>query len=413
MIPRYEDPSTRNIFSLKHKYDLWRSIELTYLRARLNSGDTSVTRDLIQRAMSHPMPELETIEHMERVHGHDVVAFLAAWTINMEPDVAAQIHRGLTSSDLVDNTLFIQVDDARLHMIRGIAAVNNRILDLADKYDKDRRPGRTHGQLAEPSTFGWRFRVWARTGSWLHESGSELAYATRVWKSPGAVGTARLLGMRVGETAALMHDRAYVPCTQVIPRQRLVAWAAWAVQITSWIEDIAMEVRLSARSEVGEMREGKAKSRTGSSAMPHKQNPIGAERLSGLGRVARGYLAPIMETAGNLHNDRDISNSSVERIVVPDLAHLVAQMLFEVYELLDLLEIDPGQGVRNWNQLDTAWVQFQLQGLGLPYMVAAEEARLWARDSGWDYARILTTVNSFNEEHPYTLDDFLSAVAPA
>lgn len=394
MIERYEDPAVKGIFSRADTYELWRRVEITYIRARYDCGEPGLTRDIREAVQKSPVPAFGRIELFEQQRGHDVVAFLEAWTEEMQPDVASKIHMGLTSSDLVDNALFYQLELVRQRVERGLIEVMNRLLDLGDEYANVHRIGRTHGQWAEPTTFGWRFKVWARTASILVDQSNCVKNWVNVFKSPGAVGNMRLLGDRVAGTAALMWGADLVHSTQVIPRQRLVGWAAWLVQIVSLMEEIALEVRLSSRTEVGEMMEGGARDRAGSSAMPHKRNPISSEQVSGLARVARSHFAAIAETAGNLHNERDISNSSVERLVVPDLSHLTCHIMYQMLDVLNDLDVnEAGAGKALLHAWDSARVQFNLQRLGLPYVQAQAEALDWVRGSGWEYDRVVALLN--------------------
>lgn len=414
MIARYEDPTVKGIFGIKHTLELWRKVEVTYIRARYECGEPGLTR-YIREAIAHiPVPSHIRVVQLEAARGHDVVAFLEAWTENMRPDASSKIHMGLTSSDLVDNALFHQLELVRERVERGLVEVVNRLLDLGDQYMYANKVGRTHGQHAEPTTFGWRFKVWARTASILVDQSAEVQRWVKVFKSPGAVGDMRLLGELVATTAASIWGADLVRSTQVIPRQRLVGWAAWLVQIVSLMEEIALEVRLSSRTEVGELMEGGALDRRGSSAMPHKRNPIQSEQVSGLARVARSHFAAIAETAGNLHNDRDISNSSVERLVVPDLAHLTCHILYQVLSVLDDLVVNESAAGKTLNRVwDTARVQFHLQQLGLPFIEAQAEAKHWVEVSGWDYNRIVTLVNRYRPaDAQLDTSSFLKAVDP-
>lgn len=400
MIERYRHPNIEAIFSDTHRWTLWSRVEKVYFRARLSENDPALTRKMVARLSDVGLPHRELIAIYEGKLGHDVVAFLAAWSATIDDDaIAAQLHLGLTSSDLVDNALFAQLNEVRESVMRGLGELVRLLEDLSDRHADSRRIGRTHGQVAEPTTFGWRFEVWMRTASLLHQQGYDLQSVVNVFKSPGAVGNMRLLGKAVANRAAASWGAPLLPSTQVIPRQRMVLWAAWLVAIVSLAEEIAMEVRLSSRSEVREMFEGRAEDRVGSSAMPHKRNPIAAERLSGLGRVARSMFAPIAETAGNLHNERDISNSSVERVVVPDLSHLVAFALAELLDLLTNLDINTTKANNMAGTvMDSALVQFNLQRLGVPYMIANEEARHQTAVGGWDYDRIIPIVNKYQPE---------------
>jgi adenylosuccinate lyase len=378
MISRYENPVIRDIFSQKNTIQMWRDIEIQYLEARCVTGDPLVTREVLRQARCATTPTPEDVAECERVHGHDVVAFLAAWTADMPDEAASQVHAGLTSSDLVDNALFMQIREASIWITKGLAQLNDKLIELRRRYQDTPRISRTHGQHAEVGDFSWRFAVWQNTLSDLRGIGYAAAHdAVTVFKTTGVDGQMTILGQDVALLVSSSVHRRLVPSTQVIPRQRLITWAGWMVAVASLMEEIALEIRLSARTEVEELQEGAASRRAGSSAMPHKKNPIQSERVSGLGRVARSNFGAIAETAGNLHNERDISNSSVERIVVPDTCHLVAFMVAEMLEVLSDLQVNTQLMKARADAHDgSAWQMFDLQKEGIRYMDARDRATL-------------------------------------
>jgi adenylosuccinate lyase len=415
VIERYRDEILNEVFSDGFRFMHYRLIELAYLEARKALGDPTATEQVIQHIQNFRLPTAEEVAEQEDAVGHDVVAFLYAWTQNMSPHAQSVIHRGLTSSDLVENVLFLQLLAVTEHIDQRLIELSRRLIRLHLGHTGTRRVSRTHGQLAEPSNAGWRFLVWRKTVEALQTQAVYVKAELAVFKSPGASGDMRLLGKEVGQRAAeewLGNDVRMVASTQVIPRQRMIMWAGWMVAVASLVEEIALEVRLSSRSEVQEFQEGAARDRVGSSAMPHKRNPIGSERLSGMGRLVRSSFAAIAETAGALHHERDISNSSVERVAVPDMSHLVSFMVSDIALILDGLEINTGVMARNGHKLyDTALVQYRLQGMGLPYALAQVEAGLWASNGGWDYKRIIPMLNSYRHQRGLptfdTASDFL------
>jgi adenylosuccinate lyase len=398
VIDRYKNLAIRSVFSDSYKHINWRQIEVDYLTARKLLGDPDVTDEILKEVLRTPAPVPEFVAEVEHSYGHDVVAFLAAWTVKMSDATKSQVHLGLTSSDLVDTTFFEQLRAASFLINAELSRVHDQMKRFQKYYEGQTRPGRTHGQLAEPSLVSHRFNVWAETAWDLRVEGGRLIERLKVMKTPGAVGTARLLGMPVAQRVARTRQLTLVPSTQVIPRQRVVAWAAWCVQVVSLVEEIALEIRLSSRSEMAEMEEGNAARRIGSSAIPHKRNPIQSEQLSGLGRIARGYFAAVAETAGSLHHERDISNSSVERTVVPDLAELTAYMLNQVFLIGANLRVNVGAMIKNGRFLDSAKAQFQLQRMGIPYLVARRLAAQWVEDIGWDYDEVLKVVQEYRPE---------------
>ena len=400
MIDRYAYEPVRVIFSDYYKLALWAQIEVDYLHARREVGDPLITAELISEVRETPTPTPDLVKGYENQYGHDVVGFLAAWTRNMSRAAQSQVHLGLTSSDLVETTLYEQLTSAQAIIGYQLQRLESTLLRRV-KVDGDLvRIGRTHGQVAEPTTLGWRFQAWSDTVSDLYFAGTALGPRLRIMKTPGAVGDMRLLGEDVADAVATSRRLRLRRSTQVLPRQPLLAWAAWMVQVVTLVEEVALEIRLASRSEVGEMMEGAAYRRAGSSAMPHKRIPVGSEQLSGLGRVARGYFAALAETAGALHNERDISNSSVERTVVPDLAELTAYMVDSLSQILANLKTNQKRMAQNAQvaNKDSALVQYGLQRLGVPYLQARIEAGHWADVGGWEQGRILEVVNHDREE---------------
>lgn len=406
MIDRYKSEVIAAWFSDGQRLSRWRHYETDVIMARFRTGDETITSTIAAEIQSTHAPSIIQVAEYERETGHDVVAFLRAWTENMSPEAASQVHLGLTSSDVVDTVLF-----EALYMTTG--TIGNQLGLLAEhlKYKatthaSSRRVGRTHGQHAEPTTLGWRFQVWEDTANFLIDQAADVRDAVNVVKSPGAVGNMRILGEAVGLELARYRRATLVRSTQVIPRQRMVLWAAWLVQIVTLLEEIALEIRLSSRTEVEEMREGASAGRVGSSAMPHKRNPIGSEQISGLARVARSHFGAIAETAGALHHERDLSNSSVERLVVPDLAELTSYMLSKVTTMLADLVVNTNRMGTNLDGLyDTASMQASLQRLGFPYQVAAKLAGHWyANRAAWVWEEIEPEVNHYLGE--LTLDQF-------
>lgn len=398
MIDRYNYPLISGLFSPKSTYEKWRQIELDMLKARDATGDIAANK-AFHEARLIPLPDFPTIRMAEGQYGHDVVGFLAAWTKNMTNSTASQIHMGMTSSDLVDNTLFMQLDATMFQLLRLLGDLFNVLDDLRERHMKTYRIGRTHGQHAEPTILSSRFIGWRDTAALIKQNGEAVRKSLRVVKTPGAVGTMRLLGLPTSQHFANIRKCVLVQSTQVIPRQRILGWAGWVLQAVSLVEEIALEIRLSSRTEVGEMREGGTSTRIGSSAMPGKANPIGAEQLSGLGRVARAQFAPIAETAGALHHERDISNSSVERTALVDLAVTSGYMLSRVVALLRNLTINVGQ---MWNTQhsasDSAYVQWRIQQLGVPYLAASNLVRKWVALGGWDMDMVMDINSWLGEE---------------
>lgn len=338
MIERYQHSKILELFDRDQRIVTWANVELIWAVAAIRNGmikDVDITA-FMEAVESAEPPTAEEVDEREKQVGHDVVAFLDLWTAKIPKPYASYIHRGLTSSDIVDTSLFAALDGV-IGIVQHELNVLAGLLKLEAEGDIP-RIGRTHGQFAEPTTLQHRFRVWLNNYDLVYNQLTHASLAVDVIKSPGATGRSWFHSLdTVKEVGNTIGVSQVVFGTQVIPRIRLVTWAGALLQAILLCEDIAMEVRLSSRSEVDEIREG-AK-RVGSSAMPGKRNPIIAESICGFARMARGYFATIAENA-TLHNDRDISNSSVERVACEDLAHITATAVCRTHQLVERLVIN-------------------------------------------------------------------------
>jgi adenylosuccinate lyase len=347
MIERYQHPDILQIFSDEAKYKRWTLIEQSFIWGHAQNG--TIPAEVLAMATAVPPPPAERVAQLEATTNHDVIAFVLAW-IELWPDPkqARWVHFGITSSDLVDTAHHEALYESLDVMLELVTRLDFALQNHVSKYSSAYRLGRTHGQWAEPTTWGHRCREFSGMLTRAEDAMLSLRPTLRVVKTPGSVGTDPY-GLQNSRSSA----RYRTTTSQVIPRDIQVSWAMAVVQAITVCEAIAMEVRLSSRAEVAEVREGAKQS--GSSAMPHKTNPILSENITGLGRVARGMLAPIMETVV-LHHERDISNSSVERTAVVDLAHLGATILTRTATLMEELTVDTDQMLNN---LDAArWAPY-------------------------------------------------------
>lgn len=296
-----------------------------------------MSRDQILQALpiggnSAPV-DLDAWEADEGVYGHEIVGFLRALMRGLDPQVWRYIHYGLTSSDLTEFDLHVAAQDHAEAM-----RVKFQVLRMALVTDADRwgvvgleRAGRTHGRTAERTTLSNQIEVHAyQAGRIAQEYGR---YAQKApFKRPGPTGVSD-------------REPAFggaVPSTQIIGRDWLLGWACTYLRAANVLEQIATWIRLGARSEIDEFTEGKASSRQGSSAMPGKANPIDSEKVCGLARVARGYFHNLSQCS-SLWEDRDLSNSSTERVSVPGLAATVEHMADTMIDVWDNLIIDLGR----------------------------------------------------------------------
>lgn len=339
MHPRYNAPFAENLFSADATIQRWKEITDAYANT---VGDA-------EHFKGFSTPTAAAVATREQWTGHDVVAFLSVYTDRMSAKEAALVHVGLTSSDLVDNGMFIAVRRHSSHMADQV----DRFLPELRRWlaANTIRAGRTHGQIAAPTTLQHQLQAIATP---MAELSDELRDYTvyNVWKSPGPTGWAERNDLsRAADAAQAVTTGpwAVVPSTQVISRDYLLRWACLYLRLAALMENFAMLVRLGSRSEVGELREGAAATRIGSSSMPTKRNPIDSEKICGLANVVRGQFMAIASNT-TLWEDRDLSNSSLERVTVPDMAATVEHMLATSLKVAKGLQFDANRASRNLNR---------------------------------------------------------------
>ncbi len=328
MIPRYSPPDMAALFSDQARLARWLEVELlaTEAQERLGVVPSGVAAACRSRAPVVDDALVAAVDERERVTDHDVAAFVDVVQERIGPPEGSWIHYGLTSSDVVDTALSVALVDAADLLLAAADELVDALRDRAIELARAPVTGRTHGMHAEPTTFGAKFALWAlqvdRDRQRLRSARARIA----VGKLSGAVGTYSNIDPAVEAYVCTSLGLEPVPATQVIARDRHAEylWACAAVGAT--VELIATEVRHLARSELAEVEESFGAGQKGSSAMPHKRNPVLAERLCGLARVLRGYAGAGLEDVALWH-ERDISHSSVERVVLPDASLLACYVL--------------------------------------------------------------------------------------
>ncbi len=304
------------IWSDESKLARWLDVELAALDAWAQVG-TVPAADVAAIHDNVRVPSAERVSELERITDHDTAAFVDALTEQLGPE-GRWIHFGLTSSDVVDTSLSLQIQQAGSLILEGIEHAQAVVIVRAEEHRHTVCVGRTHGIHAEPTTFGWKLAGWAFELQRSHERVARALEANRVGQLSGTVGTYAQLEPEVERIACERLGLEPDPLsTQVIARDRHAELlSALALAATSF-ERFATEIRHLARTEVRELEEPFGKSMKGSSAMPHKRNPKVAERICGLARVVRAAALVGLENV-TLWHERDISNSSAERVVIPD-----------------------------------------------------------------------------------------------
>jgi adenylosuccinate lyase len=339
MIERYTLPEMGRVWSDAHKYELWCRIELLVLEAQAQAG--IVPADSVEPVRSARIPTPEAVAAVEAVTDHDVIAFLTAWADNTVPrSAAAYVHYGMTSSDLLDTALAVQLAEASDLLIRKATRLTAVLRDHALAHRDTLRPGRTHGIHAEPDTWGHRVADFAFAMARSRDRIVRARAAVAVGTLSGPVGTYSNIDPAIeAEVMAALELRAADVATQVVMRDGIAEWVSALAVAATVCEAVALEVRHGQRTEVRELAESFRAGQKGSSAMPHKKNPIRSERISGLARVVRGYVTPVTEGIPLWH-ERDISHSSVERIALPDAAIATDYLFQQTTGLVEGLQVD-------------------------------------------------------------------------
>jgi adenylosuccinate lyase len=339
MIERYTLPEMGRIWSDQHKYELWCRVETLVLEAHAAAG--RVPADAVEPVRNAPPPTPERVAEIEETTQHDVIAFLTAWADNTTPrSAAAYVHHGMTSSDLLDTALAVQLTEASDLLLAKADRLVAVLRDHALAHRDTIKVGRTHGVHAEPDVWGHRVAdlafAMARSRDRLRAARSRVG----VVAISGAVGTYSLIDPSVeGAVAGALGLRSADASTQVVLRDSISEWVAALGIIATVCEAVALEVRHGQRTEVRELAEPFGAGQKGSSAMPHKKNPIRSERIAGLARVVRAAIVPVMEGIPLWH-ERDISHSSTERVFLPDAAITTDYLLHLTTGLVSGLVVD-------------------------------------------------------------------------
>ncbi|MFM8648255.1 MAG: adenylosuccinate lyase [Actinomycetota bacterium] len=342
MIPRYSLPEMESIFSDESKFRRWLEIELLATEAHAALGVVATADAATCRAQAPTVDSafIDAVLERERTTDHDVAAFVDVVQERIGRPAGSWIHYGLTSSDIVDTAWCWMLRDACDLLIDGASALLRTVVSIAKHHRDTVMIGRTHGIHAEPTTFGAKVALWAMQ---IDRDRQRLVAARRaigVCKLSGAVGTYSNIDPEIEQRVGAKLDLVPVPATQVIARDRHAEYIWACASLGATCEMIAVELRHLQRTEVHEVEEGFKAGQKGSSAMPHKRNPISAETISGLSRVLRGNLQAALQDVALWH-ERDISHSSVERIILPDSSILAHYMIHRLRRLLEGLQVFP------------------------------------------------------------------------
>src|SRR4030043_935236 len=338
MISRYTRPEMGKLWDIETKYQKWLDVEIAACEAWSDLG--KIPKDALKAIKKKARFDIKRIDEIEKVVKHDVIAFLTSVAQNLGTE-SRFIHRGLTSSDILDTALALLLRDASDIIIKDIRELMDVLKRQAYKYKNTPMMGRSHGVHAEPITFGLKFALWYEDMKRNLERIKKAKDVISVGKLSGAVGTFSNIPPAIEEKVCKKLGLKPEPvATQIVQRERHAEYLTTLALIAASVEKIAVEIRHLQRTEVLEVEEQFMAGKKGSSAMPHKRNPVGCENLSGLARLVRTNALAAIENVALWH-ERDISPSSVERVVIPDSSILIDYMLDRLKEILEGLHVYP------------------------------------------------------------------------
>jgi len=346
MIPRYTTPELGHIWSDEHKYETWLKVEIAVCEVLAEQG--KIPAGSLAVIKEKAAFEVKRVEEIEETTRHDVIAFLTNVAEQVGPD-SRFIHLGMTSSDLLDTSLALLCLEAGAQILQRMELFHNLLRRKALEYKYTWQIGRSHGVHAEPITFGVKLALWSeelgRNATRWKAALDDIA----VGKISGAVGTFAHLAPAVEEEVCKRLGLKPAPVSnQVVQRDRHAHYLSALAIMGATLEKIALEIRHLQRTEVREAEEPFKKGQKGSSAMPHKRNPIITEQMCGLARLLRTNALAALENVALWH-ERDISHSSVERVILPDSTTLADYMLRKMTNLIDGLVVYPDRMMSNLN----------------------------------------------------------------
>jgi adenylosuccinate lyase len=373
MIERYSRPEMARIWSQETRYDNWLRVELAVCEVYARRG--VIPGDALNRIKAKAKVDPRRIDEIEATTRHDVIAFLT----NLEEAIGADsrfVHIGMTSSDVLDTALALQLQQACEILLADLERFRAAVRALALAHRATLCVGRSHGIHAEPMTFGLKAALWYAEAGRNLERLRRARETVRVGKISGAVGTFAHIDPDVEEEACHVLGLEAAPVSsQIVQRDRHAELMTTLAIIAASLEKVALEIRALQRTEIGEAEEPFAEGQKGSSAMPHKRNPVGSENITGLARLIRANAGAALENVALWH-ERDISHSSVERVILPDSTILLDYMLHRMSGILEGLRVYPERMRENMERsfglMYSQRVLLRLTESGLPRQQAYE-----------------------------------------
>ncbi len=378
MIPRYTRKVMGDLWSDENKYRTWLKVEIFACEAMAKMG--KIPEEALRILQKKAAFSVERIAEIEEKTKHDVIAFTTSVAEHVGP-AARYLHMGLTSSDVLDTSMAVLLKEAGKIILKGLDGLMEAIKERALEHQNTPMIGRSHGIHAEPITFGLKLSVWydemRRNKKRFQSAVKTIAYG----KISGAVGTFANTSPEIEAYVCRKLGLKPAPAsTQIIQRDRYAEYFAALAIMGASIEKIAVEIRHLQRTEVLEAEESFAKGQKGSSAMPHKRNPVGSENLSGLARLLRTNALAAMENICLWH-ERDISHSSVERVIAPDSTILMDYILHRMTAILSNLKVYPENMKSNLHRLKGLIFSQQVLLALVDVGVSREEAYGWVQEN--------------------------------
>jgi adenylosuccinate lyase len=373
MIPRYSRPEMARLWSQDAKYEAWLKVELAVCEVYAKRG--VIPADALGRIKAKAGVDAARIDEIEAKTRHDVIAFLTSLEESLGAD-SRYVHIGMTSSDVLDTALALQLQQACEVLLGDLERFRAALRTLALRHKGTLCVGRSHGVHAEPMVFGLKPALWYAEAGRNIERLRRAKEAVRVGKISGAIGTFAHVDPDVEEEVCRLLGLEPDPIsTQVVQRDRHAELCAVLAIVAASLEKVAVEIRSLQRTEILEAEEPFAEGQKGSSAMPHKRNPVGSENVSGLARLVRTNALAALENVALWH-ERDISHSSVERVILPDSTILVDYMLHRMTGIIDGLQVYPERMKENMERsyglMFSQRVLLKLADKGLPRQQAYE-----------------------------------------
>jgi adenylosuccinate lyase len=347
MIERYTRQEMGKLWDIENKYKKWLDVEIAVCEAWKELGE--IPENALKAIREKAKFDVKEIEEIEKVVKHDVIAFLTSVAHNIGPE-SRFLHKGLTSSDILDTAQALLMRDAIDIIVKDIRELMDVLKNQAYKYKITPTIGRSHGVHAEPMTFGLKFALWFED---MKRNLARIKNAKKmisVGKLSGAVGTFSNIPPVIEEKVCKRLGLTPEPvATQIVQRDRHAEYIVTLALIAASVEKMAVEIRHLQRTEVLEAEEPFMIGQKGSSAMPHKRNPVGCENLSGLARLVRSNAVAAIEDIALWH-ERDISHSSVERVIIPDSSILLDYMLKRIRGIIEKLHVYPKRMKQNMDR---------------------------------------------------------------